>query len=40
MDDGRDWTLEGLEAAVEKGPHSSTLEADAIEQMQLEARGK
>jgi hypothetical protein len=40
VDVGRDWTLEELEAAVEKGPHSSALEADAIKQIQLEAREK
>ena len=37
---GRDWTLKELEAAVEKGPHKSALEPDAIEQMQVEAREK
>ena len=40
VDVGRDWTLEELEAAVEKGPHSSALEPDAIEQIQVEARDK
>ena len=40
VDVGRDWTLEELEAAVEKGPHSSALEPDAIEQIQVEAREK
>lgn len=30
--------MEELEAAVEKGPHSSALEPDAIDQMQKEAR--
>jgi len=34
-DVGRDWTLEKLEAAVEKGPHSSALEHDEIEQIQV-----
>ena len=37
---GRDWTLEELEAAVEKGPHVSALVPDAIDQMQIEAREK
>ena len=37
---GRNWTLEDLEAAVEKGPHSSALEPDAIDQMQIEVREK
>jgi hypothetical protein len=40
VDVGRDWTLEELEAAVEKGPHSSALEPDTIEQIQIEAREK
>ena len=37
---GRDWTLEELEAAVTRGPHSSALVPDAIAQIQLEAREK
>jgi len=40
VDVGRNWTLEELEAAVEKGPHSSSLEPDAIEQIQMEAKEK
>ena len=40
VDVGRDWTLEELEASVEKGPHSSALEPDAIKQIQTEAREK
>ena len=40
VDVGRNWTLEDLEAIVEKGPHSSALELHAIEQMQIEAREK
>ena len=40
VDGGRNWTAEELEAAVEKGPHSSSLEPDAIEQIQREAREK
>ena len=32
--------MEELEAAVEKGPHSSALEPDAIKQIQVEARDK
>jgi len=37
---GRDWTLEELEAAVTRGPHSSALVPDAIAQIQLKAREK
>ena len=37
---GADWTAEQLQAAVDKGPHSSTLEEDAIAQIQVEAREK
>ena len=37
---GRNWTLEEREAAVEKGPHSSSLEPDAIDQIQMEAKEK
>jgi hypothetical protein len=40
VDVGRNWTLEELETAVEKGPHSSSLEPDAIEQIQMEAKEK
>ena len=40
VDVGRDWTLEELNATVERGPHVSALEPDAIEQIQLEAREK
>ena len=40
MDVGRDWTLAELEAAVAKGPHVSALAADAIDQIQVEAREK
>jgi len=40
VDGGRYWTAEELEAAVKKGPHSSALEPDAIEQIQREAREK
>ena len=35
VDVGKNWTAEELEVAVEKGPHSSALEPDAIEQMQI-----
>ena len=35
-----DWTAEQLQAAVEKGPHSSALENNAIAQIQVEAREK
>jgi len=34
---GRDWTIEELDAAVEKGPHISALEPDAIKQIHVEA---
>ena len=37
-DVGRDWTLEELEAAAEKAPHSSALEPDAIEQIYVKAK--
>ena len=37
VDVGRDWTLEELEAAVARGPHSLSL---AIDQIQKEAREK
>ena len=40
VDVGRDWTLKESEAVVEKGPNTSVLEPDAIEQMQIEAREK
>ena len=37
---GRDWTLDELSAAAERGPHRSALEPDAIAQIQVEAREK
>ena len=37
---GRDWILEELEAAAERGPHKSALKPDAIAQIQVEAREK
>ena len=37
---GQDWTLEELEAAVEKGPHGSALAPHAIDQIHVEAREK
>ena len=40
MSMGINWTRDDLEAAVTKGPHKSALEADAIEQIQIEAREK
>ena len=40
VDLGEDWTLEQLEAAVERGPHASALQPDAIAQIQVEAREK
>ena len=40
VDVGPDWTLEQLEAAVARGPHTSALKPDAIEQIQVEARDK
>merc|ERR1711966_233559 len=40
VDVGRNWTAKELKSAVEKGPHSSLLEPDAIEQIQIEAREK
>jgi len=35
---GRDWTLSELDAAVQRGPHISSLEPDAINQIQLETK--
>ena len=40
VDVGRDWSPEELQAAVDKGPHVSALELDAIEQIQKEAKEK
>ena len=40
VDVGGDWTIEQLEAAVERGPHSSALVDEAIDQIQVEAREK
>ena len=37
---GRDWTPAEMEAAAQRGPHVSSLEPDAIEQLQMEARDK
>ena len=37
---GRDWTPNEMESAVVKGPHSLSLEDDAISQIQVEAREK
>lgn len=37
---GRDWTIEEMTAAVERGPHSSALEPDAIEQLRGEIEEK
>ena len=34
---GRDWTMEELDAAVEKGPHQSALHPDAAAQFRAEA---
>ena len=34
---GRDWTLDEMEAAVTKGPHSSASEDDEISKIQFEA---
>eukprot|EP00956_Cyclotella_meneghiniana_P042490 scaffold248501_cov111-Cyclotella_meneghiniana.AAC.1 len=31
---GKDWTKEQIWAAVQRGPHASSLEPDAIEQME------
>ena len=40
VDVGRDWTPEEMEAAIKRGPHVSSLEPDAIAQIQIEAREK
>ena len=37
---GRDWTLGKLDAAVEKEPHVSALDPDAIEKIHVEAKQK
>ena len=37
---GRDWTPAEMEVAAQRGPHVSSLEPDAIEQIQVEARDK
>ena len=37
---GEDCTAEQLQTAVDKGPHSSALEDDAIAQIQVETREK
>eukprot|EP00956_Cyclotella_meneghiniana_P003235 scaffold3946_cov41-Cyclotella_meneghiniana.AAC.2 len=37
---GKDWTKEQIWAAVQRGPHVSSLEPDAIEQMELEIAEK
>ena len=37
---GQDWTSEELEAAVQRGPHVSSLEPDVIAQFQIEAKDK
>jgi hypothetical protein len=37
---GNDWMAKKLQAAVEKGPHSSAWEDDAIAQIQVEAQEK
>ena len=42
MDAGGDWTLEQLEEAVRRGPHSSALvpEAIKIHQQEVDAKAK
>ena len=40
VDVGRDWTVEEMDAAVARGPHTSALAPDAIDQIQQEAREK
>ena len=37
---GKNWTVKEMQAAVDKGPHTSALVADAIAQIQIEARDK
>ena len=33
---GADWTIEMMTAAIEKGPHKSALDTEAMEQLQTE----
>ena len=40
VDTGRDWTHDELQAAVNRGPHSSALDPDAIAQYKLEIADK
>ena len=40
MDMGHDWTVEEVEAAVERAHHVSSLEDNAIAQIQIKAREK
>ena len=37
---GKDWTQAEMEAAVQQGPHVSSLEPDTITQIQIEVRDK
>ncbi len=37
---GQPWTVEQMEAAIQRGPHSSALEQDAIEQLHAEVEEK
>ena len=39
-DTGRDWTIAELQAAVDRGPHSSALDPEAIAQYQIEIEEK
>ena len=37
---GADWTVQMMTAAIEKGPHTSALDKDAMEQLQTEVAEK
>ncbi len=37
---GRDWTLEEIQAAIDRGPHQSALEPEAIEHFAEEVQDK
>jgi hypothetical protein len=37
---GRDWTLSKIQAAIDRGPHQSTLEPEAIAHFEVEVRDK
>ena len=40
VNSGQPWTLEMMEAAIDKGPHSSALNPEASQQLQAEVAAK